>query len=83
MRLRNTNGRCITDHESLEDYAEVELEGNPFEGGALEAATARAENNSKAIGRLLDVLAGRGLLNVDEVVHIVNDYSFGEKSFES
>jgi len=68
-------------YDDLEDYAEAKLDGSECERGALEEAAATAANNSKALGRLLDLFAERGLISSDNVTYIVEGYTSVEAVF--
>lgn len=73
MKLKDTLfGKEIL-YASLAEYAEAKLDGNDYGVGTLEAAAYTAENNSKAIGRLLDYLADKGKIDVETVNFIVGD----------
>lgn len=55
----------------IEEYAAVTLSGDRWEHGAVEQAGATADNATKALGRLLELLAEKGLLSAAEIVRIV------------
>lgn len=59
-------------YPSIEQYAYENLADPNLESGVIESLTKRAQNNSIAIGRLLEVLVARGLLNACEIVNIIN-----------
>lgn len=75
MKLKSDNYGTVREYGSLEEYAEYRLDGDDYGKGAMEAATDTARNNSRAIGRLLDHLAEKGLLNAAEVSNIVEGWS--------
>lgn len=84
MKISITEYGVVRVFDDLEDYAELKLDGDDYERerGAIEAAAATAANNSKAIGRLLDVFAGKGLLSASEVVNVLDDsYSSPDAEF--
>ena len=67
--------------ESLEDYAEFRLDGSDYDRGIVEAAAATAQNNSKAIGRILDLLSSKQLVTAEEVATIIEGYRVGPSFF--
>jgi len=51
--------------------------GDDYEHGSVEASRATADNATKALGRLLDLLASKDLVDAGDIVLIVeggNDY---------
>lgn len=64
-------GTSIT--ENVSDYVAVELDDARHDGGVMPDAEQTVENIRKAFGRLIEVLAVRGLLNADDVVKITED----------
>jgi hypothetical protein len=58
-------------HTSLEDHAIRALDGDDYGRGLLEAAAATAANNSRAIGRLLTVLAEKEAIDLDDAETIL------------
>ena len=62
------------EYESIAEYAKSKLDGSHYDSGALEAAGQTADNCASAIGRLLDVLATRGVLHAKDVSEIVDGY---------
>ena len=73
------NGSYVTErvYESIEDYTEAELDSSQFANGLVEAAASTAANNSRAIGRLVDCLYGKGILTADEVLEVVEGALIG------
>jgi len=71
-------------YDNLQSYALTKLRYDGYGAGLLEMAIGRAENNSAAIGRLLDVLASNGAINADDAFMIIEGYvpSCGEVSYE-
>lgn len=59
---------------NVESLFEGELDGNDYGVGQIEAATATAANNSKALGRLVDVLLQRGALQPQDITTILGLY---------
>lgn len=66
---------------NIESYAEHSLDGCSYDTGQLEAAAATSRNNSRAIGRLLDLMASKGLLTAPEITQVVEGYENREASF--
>ena len=56
--------------ESVEDYAVTALSGGDYQG-VVEATERRAENNSAAIGRLLESLIQNNIFSVDDIPAIL------------
>ena len=71
------------EYNSLEEYAEYRLDGDDHGKGQMEAATDTARNNSKAIGRLLDLLATKNLVTAEEVATIIDGYFSGSACFQA
>ncbi len=67
----NAGYRDAREYYSLENYAGYALDGDEYGLGAMEAAAKTAENNSRAIGRLLDLLAERRMLSAKETETII------------
>lgn len=83
MKIIIINSGSITNsYDSIEEYIEFKLDGEDYETGILESAAATAKNNSKAIGRLLNVLAEKEIIDADDVANIVDDYIPGTIKFE-
>lgn len=78
--LIESYGRTKT-YESIEEYANIELDGSDYGKGAIEAVVYTAENNSQAIGRLLDHLASLGLVTAGDVGEIVCGYTPDQLKF--
>lgn len=74
MKLK-INDPFHKEYSSLEEYAETCLNGDDYGKGALEAVADTSSNNSKAIGRLLDTLADKGILLPEEVVNIIEGWT--------
>ncbi len=49
------------------ELIEVELDGDSYEGGRLEQAQAQAENTTEGLGRLVQVLFDKGLIDRADV----------------
>ena len=64
-------------YPSIEDYAEDKLASSDYYTGALADTADTATNNSRAIGRLLDVLASKGIFNVVDVAQVI-EYDYEE-----
>lgn len=61
-------------YASIEQYAYTSLDGSDYGAGSIEAVTRTAQNSSRAIGRLLDILSERDFLSAREVVNIIEGY---------
>ncbi len=59
--------------QSVAYYVERKLEGRA--DGRLESAAESAHNAAKALGRLVELLAERGVLDADDVVLIAGGFS--------
>ena len=57
---------------SIPSYAEATLNGGSWESGQLEATALTSRNNSRAIGRLLQLLASKGLLTAPEITGVID-----------
>ncbi len=65
----------------VEEFAEYALDGSSYDSGLVEAAAATSRNNSRAIGRLLDLLASKGFLNAPEVTQVLEGCMNQEATF--
>jgi len=83
MKIKIENYSQVREYDSLEDYAESKLDGDDYGKGTMEAAADTARNNSQAIGRLLDLMADRGLVSAEEAATIVGEYTSGSAVFGS
>ena len=83
MKMRIENYGQAREYNSLEDYAESKLDGDDHGKGAMEAAADTARNNSQAIGRLLDLMADKGLVSAEEAATIVEGCISGSAVFGS
>mgnify|MGYP000951285774 CR=1 FL=1 len=81
MKIRTDSYGNLREYESLENYAANQLDGDDYGVGRLEAAAATAENNSRAIGRLLDILAAKNVITADEAVKTVEGFFNGTADF--
>ena len=81
MKITTENYGTKREYTSLEEYAKCRLDGDDYGMGQMEATTATAENNSKAIGRLLDLLADKSLITAEEAATIVEGYMSGSATF--
>lgn len=70
-------GRSI-DEEIVSFFSRL-LDGSDYEVGHLECAQRTATNNSEAIGRLVQLLAEKGVLSAAEVVSIAASLSSYEQ----
>ena len=64
MKIKNTN-------QYFEYFAEDALSGDDNQSGILEVTSRTATNNSKAIGRLLEVLILRGVIITEDVQYVL------------
>ena len=72
MKIRYETSWGVTEEfESAEEYAIQKLNGDGYESGQIEAIDAAVDCTQQAIGRLLDVLADRFVLNNDDIVKII------------
>ena len=67
MKMTVENWGDQDTYESVEDYAVSALSGDDYDRGVMEAAARRAENNSAAIGRLLESLVQNNVLSIDDL----------------
>jgi hypothetical protein len=74
MKLK-INDPLHKEYASLAEYVETCLNRDDYDKRALEAAADTASNNSKAIGKLLDTLADKGILFPEEVVNIIEGWT--------
>lgn len=72
----------VDTYDTIEIYAERHLNGDDYNKGVVEAAYSTAQNNSKALGRLMDILAQKGLLTALETYKIIEGYDSGTADFE-
>jgi len=56
---------------TMEEFAKDGLRDKDYNNGALEEAQAVANNAVKAISRLVDILAGSGLLTAEQIAEIL------------
>jgi hypothetical protein len=71
--IRDDGYGDIGEYWSIERYAQAKLDGDACYRGVTEAATATAQNTSEALGRLLDILAAKGMVTAADVEHIIED----------
>ena len=57
------------------EYVDRQLDGRDYDNGAMEAASATADNATGAIAKLVGILASKGILTAQEVVSIAGDYA--------
>lgn len=67
---KSYSGREV--QRSLADAIAAALDGNDHELGAVEAASAGADNCARAIGRLVDLLHAAGVLTLDEAAQVAD-----------
>lgn len=78
IKTENWRGERIQD---IEDHFSQALYGTSE--GVAEIAGATAVNSCEALGRLVDLLAQRGLLNAADVLHISGAYSSSKPEFSA
>jgi len=63
-------------HEDIEvkDYIINCLNGDDYDRGAMEATRKTADNACEAIGKLINILTDKGLLNATEIKDIAGDF---------
>ena len=81
MKIKSTYEWEAPKDETVTQYAERSLAGFCCGSGQIETIDQRAINNSRAIGRLLEVLASKGLLTAPEVTRIVNRFENEDAQF--
>lgn len=68
----------------LATFVAGQLDGDDYERGAVESAQATADNVAQAFGRLVDLLAERGLLSATDVTMLANcEHSFKNPTLHS
>jgi hypothetical protein len=81
MKIRATSTWEKEREETVAQYAERCLDGSDYESGQIEAIGRGNEKNSRAIGRLLELLATKGLLTAPEVTRVVESYENADAKF--
>jgi hypothetical protein len=66
---------------SIPSYAEVVLSGRSYESGVLESTALTSRNNSLAIGRLLQLLASKGVITAPEITGVLDLVENKEATF--
>lgn len=56
----------------IQEFTEWQLDGDDYDMGVYEAVTQTAKNNSKAIGRLMEELFMKGLIDADVIKRVVD-----------
>ena len=82
MKIQTDDYGKVQEWQSLMEYAELKLDGDDYGKGRLEAAEDTARNNSKAIGRLLDLMADKGIVSANEVVIIIEGFISSDAVFK-
>lgn len=62
---------------TIADFVTSGLDGRDYDG-ALERAGATADNTAEALGRLVEILAEKGIVSASEVVIIAGNYEEAE-----
>jgi len=73
MKIRRETYEGHKDTE-VKDYIINCLDGNDYDRGALEATRKTADNACEAIGKLINILANKGLLTATEIKDIAGDF---------
>ena len=74
MKVIRDNGYGnLREYSSIGLYAQAKLDGDACSRGMTEAAAATAQNTSEALGRLLGILAAKGMVTAADVEHIIED----------
>lgn len=74
MKIKTTSYCGKLYIQTVTQYAERCLDGSDYGTGQIEAIERGNENNSRAIGRLLELLATKGLLTAPEVTWVVEKF---------
>ena len=78
MKIRVTKEFHDITYKDCEDYAGSILYRSAEDQGALEDIECTAFNATEAIGRLLDLLATKGLITAPEIAVVVESYIYPE-----
>jgi hypothetical protein len=71
MKIKATQSYEKERDETITQYVERCLDGSDYDSGQLETIARTGGNNSRAISRLIEVLASKGLLTAPEITGIV------------
>ena len=63
MLIKDDRGKAV----DVESAVAQSLEPSSYDSGAVERAREQAENNSKAIGKIVALLVERGVMNAEDV----------------
>ena len=74
MRI-SENRIGIEEEIELFQYVSEKLQSSEFNQGVLEDAATTATNSTEAVGRLLDILAEKGILSLPQIFSIATGYS--------
>ena len=81
MSIKISGNYSDKEYDDIEDFLKSELDGSDYDTGQLETVAYTAENNSKAIGRLMQTLYDNGVLTLKEVHRIATGYT-GDRKIE-
>ena len=81
MKIKATLSYEKERDETIAQYTERCLDGSDSDSGQLEAIARGNDNNARAIGRLLEVLATKGMLTAPEITLIVENYQNADAKF--
>lgn len=73
MKIKATYNWETPKDETVAEYVERKLTERCHTRGTLEDIQFRSENTAKALGRLMQLLAARGLLSARDVVEIAEN----------
>lgn len=76
MKIKYNNYGTKEEYSSIEQFAEYSLDGDDYGKGSLESAADTATNNSKAIGRLLEVLHSKNIVSDSDICNIIIGYGY-------
>jgi hypothetical protein len=61
-------------YSSIANYVEKQLSGVQYDDGLIESLKRQSRNNSHAIGRLLDVLVNKGIIDKEELSWVIKGW---------
>lgn len=73
MKIRYTNWRRTVEVADVKDYVARQLTDTHADG-TVERIGDVARQSAEAVGRLVELLADRGLLSAQDIVHLADDY---------
>ena len=78
MKIKATDYIGRSTEMTLATYVEQKIDGSDYDRGQLKAIGNTAENAGTVLGRLIETLADKGILKLDEVESIVKGFARGE-----